>query len=387
VKHRILLLTAWICAGAPLARAQQANAPAAAPTRYNDKVDMMSVLKRVLTPQGLVDKEYARAVAKPNPYLGHFYGVQAIRDVSKDVIKKSFVPAYAKTLKEDDNALELRFSERGFTARFVANSTLDLGMAKSPRSHVYISGDTWKEMLSNVDAFLDAVRALNQQDTFFIPNPKFEEEKAVAKRLATGGPRVEIQVDPRLAAWRKSKQDIVIYPDAVHGDEAGFQNFLAFLKAAEADWIALEALTQELQKDADSYVQAPVDSDEFARARKKLSETFAAGWDKRFKDQSEPHFMKVLDHARRRKTRVIGLEKEAGLLDQIIWNNGEGFFGGACRSYGWAKALPANGKGVVFGGSAHFTSDAPVNFQDFVKDLRKEIAFHSPTPFGPFGIK
>lgn len=43
------------------------------------------------------------------------------------------------------------------------------------------------------------------------------------------------------------------------------------------------------------------------------------------------------------------------------------------RSYLWAKALPKTGRGVLFGGSGHFTDPTPINFQDFQQALNPKM--------------
>lgn len=333
--------------------------------RYVDSPDLMSLIKRVLTPQSMMDPEFGKAIAKPSPYLSDFFGVQAIKDVTKEDIKHDFVPKFASVGKEDEHSFELKFKD-GWTGRFFVNSSLEVKGTVSPISHVYISGDTWKEMLKNHDAFLGILKAEKLEDRYLIPNPHYQEELVVAKKLEAGGATVAVSKDPALPGFEQSANAVAIFPDAVHGNEAGFSAFLDFLKTHNCDWLGLEALTTSMQKQLNDYIAADEKSPEFAAADKAITENFASGWDKRFENSQESHFMKAMRLMRSNKSRVYGLEGVS--LDYIIWRYGETPFGGAVRSYVWAKQVPTSGRGIVFGGSAHFTSDQPVNFQDFLKD-------------------
>jgi hypothetical protein len=360
-----------VAASGTPACSQTATAPTTG--RYVDAPDLMSVIKRVLTPQGMLDPEFGKAIAKPSPYLGDFFGVQAIKDVTKENIKHDFVPKFASIEKEDEHSVELKF-KYGWTGRFVVNSSLEVKGYASPVSHVYLSGDTWNEMLKNRDAFLGILKAEKLEERYLIPNPQYQDELVVARKLEAGGAPVAISRDPGLPGFDQSTNAVAIFPDAVHGNEAGFSAFLDFLKAHKCDWLGLEALTTSVQKQLDDYIQADEKSPEFAAADKAITEYFASGWDKRFENTKESHFMKVVQLMRANKSRVYGLEGVS--LDYIIWRYGETPFGGAVRSYVWSKQVPTSGRGIVFGGSAHFTSDNPENFQDFLKDRNPEVKLY-----------
>lgn len=72
----------------------------------------------------------------------------------------------------------------------------------------------------------------------------------------------------------------------------------------------------------------------------------------------------MVEAARAQGMRVIGIERAT--LPFLLFRYGETKFGGAVRSLEWAKTLPRTGRGIVFGGSAHFSADDAGNVQDFV---------------------
>lgn len=385
-RSSVLIIVLWCTLPGLLLCAQEKVAPAAAgaPGRYVDTPDLMSIVKPVLTPQGMMDPEFQVAIAKPSPYLTDFFGIQAIKDVTKEQIKRDFVPKYAAFLKEDEQSIELKFKD-GPAARFVVNSSLDIKGARSPISHVYLGGETWKQSIANCTAFLQLLKTLKLENHYLIRNPEYEDELAVDKKLKAGVPRVLITYDPDLQKASQDKNALVIFPDVVHGNEQGFSDFLEFMKNHTFDWVGLEAAPTSSQKDLDTYITAKENSPEFASASKAVAQSLA-GWDARFSNTTESHFMKLMQLMRSKKTRVVALEgaRSGSSLDFIIWRYGETPFGGAVRSFLWAQHALVIGRGLVFGGSAHFTSDRPMNFQDFMYD-RNKANFYTPVKFGPWG--
>lgn len=366
MKKRIAeILAVFVVAVLPAAGMLLQTKTTAAQSRFVDSPDLMSLVKRVLTPQGMLDPEFTEAIARPSPYLTDFFGIQAIKDITKETIKRDFVPKFAVVEKEDEHSIELKFND-GWTGRFIVNSSLEVKGTLSPVSHVYLSGDTWREMLKSREDFLGILKAENLTDRYLVVNPYYKDELVVAKKLAGGSAPVSPSKDPALPGFEQSTNAVVIFPDRVHGDEAGFNDFLAFLGTHKCDWLGLEAVTTAMQKQLDDYIQADEKSPRFAAAEKSIAEYFASGWDKRFQNHQESHFMKIMRIMKVNKSRVYGLEGVP--LDYIIWRYGETPFGGAVRSYVWSMQVPTAGRGIVFGGSAHFSSDKPINFQDFLKD-------------------
>ncbi|MGH9839131.1 MAG: hypothetical protein ACREEM_10135 [Blastocatellia bacterium] len=85
----------------------------------------------------------------------------------------------------------------------------------------------------------------------------------------------------------------------------------------------------------------------------------------------ENYYFKIVEQMRAKKIRVIGIE--ATTVPYIIFRYGENKFGAAVRSHQWAKVLPKTGRGVLFGGSGHFTDPTPINFQDLQQALNPKM--------------
>jgi hypothetical protein len=93
------------------------------------------------------------------------------------------------------------------------------------------------------------------------------------------------------------------------------------------------------------------------------------GWDKRFADAAaspDGHYFKLVLWARKHKIPVYALDAPA---DYNMFRYGEFPLGATTRNLIWVAAVPASGKGVVYGGSAHFVPlpATPYTFQDYLK--------------------
>ncbi len=355
------------------ALASAAFAQAAKP-RVAHEIDMRKSVPRFLTSQGFLDPKFAEAVAKPSPYLTDFYGVQALADTTKEGIKRDFVPKDAEVVAEDENTLELKF-KNGYTGKFYIHATMKAVGLEVAYDHVEISGATWPELLKNLDDFRGIIQANKWEKRYFRPNPFYQDELAVAKQMAKNAAPMHLAASPTLAEFQKETNAVLIYPEAVHGIVKGYEKFKAdVLDKAQFNWLALEMLMPTQQKDLDAFVKAADGSPEYERMRKVLLTYFTDAWNGRAGPKTKPednYYFKIVEQMRARKIRVIGVE--ASTLEYIFFRYGENKFGGAVRSYQWAKALPKTGRGVLFGGSGHFTDPTPINFQDLLATLNPKL--------------
>jgi hypothetical protein len=258
----------------------------------------------------------------------------------------------------------------GFTGKFYPNATMKVMGFSVDIDHVEISGDTWPDLLKNLESFRNLIRLNKLTNRYLIPNPHYKDELFVAKQLAS---KNEPLVVPTISLedFAKEKNAILIYPEGVHGNLAGYNKLKTdVLDKQRFDWIGLEMLTPLQQKDADVFVNAADNSSEYMRARKALLEYFKDSWNGRSGPKvpaEELYYFKMVEQMRLLKTRVIGIETSTA--EYIFFRYGENKFGGAVRSLWWVKSLPTKGKGLVFGGSGHFVDSSPINFQDLQRAI------------------
>jgi hypothetical protein len=370
----VALVLAALAAG--LAQAQTAK------PRYVHEPDLRQMLPKFLTPQGFLDPKFAEATSQPSPYLTDFYGLQALADTTKEGIKRDFVPKFAEVAGEDENTITLKF-KAGYTAKFYPHSAIKAAGQLIPRDHVAISGATWPELLKNLADFRGLITANKLAKRYLLPNPFYREELVVARQLAKNPTPAQPVASPSLAEFQAARNALLMYPEGVHGNVKGYEKFKAdVLDKQQFDWIGLEMLTPSQQKDLDAYVKSPDGSPAYTRARQALLDYFKDAWNGRAGPKTsaeENYYFKIVEQMRARKTRIIGVE--ASTLEYIFFRYGENKFGGAVRSLQWANALPKTGKGLIFGGSGHFTDPAPINFQDLQQMVNPKMKLFVLEPF------
>lgn len=331
------------------------------------------MLPKFLTPQGFIDPKFPEVVAKPSLYYTDFYGIQALKDTTKEGIKRDFVPKFAEVTAEDENTITLKFKS-GYSGKFYSNSLIRTFGFDLKFDHVEMSGDKWQDLMKNLEDFRNLLKISKLEKKYLIPNPFYKDELTVYKQLTQKKTPV-IPATITLEDFAKEKNAVLIYPEGVHGNVEGYNKFKAdVLDKQQFDWIGLEMLTPEQQKDLDVYFKAADNSPDYTRTRKVLLDYFKDAWNGRAGPKvpaEELYYFKIVEQMRGNKTRIVGLEKTS--VEYLFFRYGETKFGAAVRSLWWAQVLPKTGKGLVFGGSAHFNDPDPINFQDFVKMLNPKM--------------
>lgn len=333
--------------------------------RFEHTPDLMGLIKRFLSPEGFMDPAFPATVAKPSPYLSDFYGVQAITDVSRSQILSDFVPRLAEKVTEDANSVTLRFP-KGYTAKFYPISTLSAAGQKLPVSHVEISGDTWQALGANLEDFRTGLEKAKLAKRYLIPNKHFGDEKITYQLMTTGKP-TPVQIDPDRKAFLSSKSGVLLLPEGVHGRPEDVDVAIDVLQKGQVDWIGLEMVSLEFQPILDAFNVAKKGTPEYTSARAAVVDYFAKNWNGRDGKKTsgeENHYFRLAEAAHDSGTKLIAIE--ASSIEYIIFRYGETQFGAAVRNLWWVKALPRSGRGIVFGGSAHFNLAQPVNVQDFI---------------------
>ena len=356
VMSLIAIFVIWGCQGPAPTRDQTDNSEVASTEngeRYPHEIDLMSVVRRFLGPDGYMDPAFPPTVAEPRPYLTDFFGVLAIRDVPRSQIIADFVPEHATLTTESDRSVTLGF-ERGFTAVFYPFSSLIAAGAEAAVSHVVLSGDTWQEARANVESLIKLIERLDRGHAYLVDNPFYElEQKTFA--VMQSGLRADVTVDPELSTFRDSDHGVLLFPEAVHGISKDADELIQIIAEGGFDWIGFESLNTPQQEDLDVFNRARAGTPEYAQARSKLVEYYAESWNGRAGPKTtgeENYYFKLAEAAHQAGARVIALE--GSTIPYIFFRYGETSFGAAVRSQIWADATPPSGRGILFGGGAHF---------------------------------
>ncbi|MGC1782251.1 MAG: hypothetical protein WA708_07020 [Acidobacteriaceae bacterium] len=355
--------------------AQDRKGDASAP-RYQDTPDLKALLPRFLTKQGLLDPEFSVTVGKPSPYYTDFYGVQALADMTKGEIQRDFVPEFASLIDESEHSITLRFKE-GYTAKFYPHSALVVKSISVPFDHVYISGDTWRTLEKNLDDFRGIILANRWQSRYLIPNPEYNAELAVAAAVANPAPIPVLTVDPDLKQYEASCNAVLIVPEGVHGVRStGFETLYPLLNTHQFDWLGMEMLPSLMQSVLDNFTRGEASSPAYNAARKTIIQYFANAWNGQAGQKTsgeDNYYFQLVNEASKMHVRLIGMESSP--IEYDLFRYGESAFGAEVRTYLWTQRVPVHGRGVVYGGSAHFTSARPVNFQNFLERRNSTVKF------------
>lgn len=383
LKFMVLLLVAGTLFRQSLSAPQPA-APQRPPVRYTadgryiDIPDLVSIIKRVSTAQGVVDPEFNKLVDKPSRYYTDFYGIQALKTVTKGRILHDFVPKHASLQGQDEHSITLKF-KAGWTGKFYPHSALEIQAVIVPYDHMYVNGDTFREFLKNLDGFREIIAEEKLESVYFVPNEHYRDELAVYWQMQENPPPAHVTLDPDLIAFSKQQNAVLIYPEIVHGNLPDYQKFIHFLSIHHNfDWIGMEMLTSDLQPALDAYSTAPENSPKFADARRKIVAYFSSAWNGRFGKPTtgeDNEYFKIVELLHRDHAHIYGMESTS--LAWILFRYGETPFGGAVRSYLWSKRVPVTGRGIVHGGSAHFDDPQPINFQDFLAQKSRKLQFYA----------
>lgn len=349
--------------------AANSAAPTAAATacsnRYVDNVNLAPIVTRVLNAKGFMDEDYQKATASPSPFYSDLFGVQALATTSREQLRSDFVPKYATVAGETDHSITLKFAT-GYTAEFFPCSSLAVMGQTAPFDHAIFSGDTWRAMLANLEDFKTVLKTAGLESRYLIPNPYYSAEQKAAKHLASGK-RATVKVDPSLAAFAADRNAVLLLPERVHGVPEDAVVLTKVLNEQQVAWLGLEMLGREQQKDLDAFNAAKAGTPAYDAARAKLVEYFANAWNGRAGPKvpgAENYYFKLVETAHSRGTKVYALESVE--LPFFLFRFGETPFGAVVRNMLWTDVSPSKGRGVLFGGSAHFSLPSSGNVQDFI---------------------
>ena len=340
----------------------------AEPNRTIHEPNLAELVQRVLTGTYTVDPEFISYFSHPSPFYTDLYGIHALRDFTRVQILNDFVPRYANVSRDGTTNFELTF-QKGWNATFYPHAILDVKGVLVARDHVYIGGNNARELINNLQDFYRMLNESGLSQKYLVGNPFYTVEQTTNDLYYSGKPPTSVTVDPNLVQFHSKVNAVLIYPDGVHGDLASYEIFMETLKNADIQWFGMEMLPSSMQSIIDDFCTSPSNTSAYFLARQNLTNYFLHAWTPYFQlnitsgDQS-PYFQAV-DLVRQKNGRVYGLDMDS--VEFLLFRYGESDFGASVRSRHWALSVPAQGRGIMFGGSAHFKANRSSNVQDFLR--------------------
>ncbi|HOW86716.1 MAG TPA: hypothetical protein P5119_12705 [Candidatus Aminicenantes bacterium] len=378
-------LALWACGLAIPGLAQPAHG-------YKDGI--YSVSLDVIRSEIAAAKRLPSSSESQSAWLSDFFGLQRIQDVQAGRVLQDFVPGLAAVVAEAP-VLKLRFAA-GYTAAFYLRCPISIdGQAGSDFHPSFVEltdlSPAFRDRYAALADFVGLLERSGLAAAYLVPNPYARFEKIAAADLAAEsrpksagwpqykpGEREKKRADAQ-AGFKAASRGILMFGDT-HGAEEDFGAVWSFLNEAAGppaiDWIGLEMLTKDKQPLVEAYLSSPDGSAAFAAAEKEMKAYFDGGWDKRFSGPGpggDGHYFAIVKWARAHKVRLYALDSEG---EYTLFRYGEFPLGATTRNIVWAEVVPLGGKGVVYGGSAHFVPlpATPYTFQDYVRRRDPTIA-------------
>lgn len=156
------------------------------------------------------------------------------------------------------------------------------------------------------------------------------------------------------------KDAILLVPED-HNSIPEKQFVQRLIESHQIDWLALEMVPAEMQNDLDNFMSGSDASSLAAAVRLAVHLERYWGFYTLRAYSNTPHF-DMITACKARGIPVIGLD---------VLTEGESY--GTPQSFGyrnlmWTRKIPASGRGLIFGGSGHFTVLKGLRVQDFLRE-------------------
>lgn len=242
---------------------------------------------------------------------------------------------------------------------------LETGRGTLQKIH-YLDADGKPSLLCRME-FWELLRDAGRFDDFFAANPFYDREGVVWQRYYS--PVYTFRETPTLSpeqASAKNWQGVLLFPD-LHGKWARFRTLEKLVKKEKLDWLALEMLPQNLQTELDDFLSAKESSATWKNAKRKLQNYLQPFWAIYFKKMRDPDanpYYQLLLLCRKRGLKVLALD--APISYTVAADAKHTPLSIGTRNLLWSEKIPAQGRGIVYGGEFHFNGYPKIRVQDFL---------------------
>jgi len=306
-------------------------------------------------------------VSLPYPALTDFFGVQILKPLTPDEVLLDLVPLYADLVGETPYALTLRFgAEMEVVFRF--NTVLYLGGNALGVPYARVELRDPAAYPRQPEAFRQLLVDAGLGDRYLVPNPYLAAEQLAWDRMLEPELLDAVGVRSDTSAFREMDRAVFLVGET-HGGTEAFELAETMVLSPVSDWLALEMLPEDLQPLLDRYLASVDGSEGWEDARAALLRFYSRNWNTRgheiTEDPADNPYFRLIDLARSSGKHVIAMD--ASEL-YVTFRFGEFPLGAATRDYVWASTLPDWGRGVVYGGSSHFSPDRRPNLLTFLRE-------------------
>jgi hypothetical protein len=313
-------------------------------------------------------------VSTPEPYLTDLVGVQPLRLLTRAQVLADLVPRLAQVVEDTPRRVRLQFHS-GPLVDFTFGTAfyLDTNPLRVPYARVHIK--TPASYPAETDAFRTIMREANLAAKYLPANPYYRDEQTAAARLRDTVTIAVIQPERDTAAFKAAGHAVLLVGET-HGTSQAFDRVRHWLSSPQVDWLGIEMLSEDMQSVVNAFLKAPESSAEYRTAREQLLRFYSESWNTRDIERTStpeqnPYF-RLLEQARQNGKAVYALDAPL-VFTAFRW--GEFPLGAATRDLIWSGNIPAQGRGIVYGGSSHFMVARKPNFLTFLKERDPAVRF------------
>ena len=282
-------------------------------------------------------------------------------DLTKEQIDK-LLNSYASVIEtsETDTVYKLKTGEH-VKVSHITNGQIDR------INFLYMNNNGTTNQHANA-SFMDILKKEEATEIVFRRNPYFNTELAVQAKQQSAQPATTIE-RIQLDKIHDSEHKVLMIPDS-HGDMSRLQYLRESITSKSYDWVALEMIPHTLQATVSQFIDEPTGSESYNSARQNLLEYFNSHWNNKFKEQASPEdnpYFQILELAKKERVQVYAIDTD---LDYYAMNPQQDPLIVGTRNKVWADSVPKSGKGIMFGGLAHFHWNKGIAVQDFLAERR-----------------
>jgi hypothetical protein len=316
--------------------------------------------------------ELFKRVSQPSTVMTDFFGVQPLRPYTLDDIVTDLVPDHATVVTRGTNRATLRL--RGGPAVIVqADGRLFINGNEVETPYARIILEQPSAYPRETALFRAALIEAGLGDRYLPSNPYHELELRVAEVSGDSSSAETTIVSADTSGFNDHGHAVLLVGET-HGGTHRYEQALKLLSLASISWIAIEMVPENLQPSLDAFQSQPPGSSSHEAARHALLTFFSNNWNTRGHEVTEapednPYFRMIVA-ARRLGKRVIGLDTRS---DYILFRFGEFPLGATVRDATWAARIPREGRGIVYGGSSHFSPGRIPNMLTFLRSRDRSV--------------
>jgi hypothetical protein len=315
-------------------------------------------------------------VQTAEPYLTDLFGVQALQPLSPEQIVTDLVPRWGTLVERDAHAITIDLNEgprvtfRPATTLYVDGNPCDVEFA---RVALHEPSDYPAEAVR----FRHILEESGLAGRYLLPNPYYENERLALARMAESEAIPAVDVQPDTTGFGAGEHAVILVGET-HGGTEPYELARTLIQSKDADWLALEMISEDFQDVLDAFVTAPGAGPAYEQARTTLLHYWSTHWNRRghevTADPADNPYFRLVDLARTLGKRVYALDTTASY---ILFRFGEFPLGAATRDHVWASNVPPAGRGIVYGGSSHFAASRRPSMLTFLRERYPQVSIHT----------